>query len=186
MSADVLSRARTLLGWQDMDGSPPEVSRANTLRERGAIVDQVFLWAFIAGLAWCPFWFGSNVPFAWGVNAVLFPGLALLYEVSLIVRGARRQIGISGQKIPAALFLAVLAWIFVQNATWTPPILHHPIWAMAAKVLNTPVLGSISVDRDLTTLALVRLITAASVFWLALHLCRDPSRANVLLRAIAV
>jgi O-antigen ligase len=184
MSADVLSRARTLLGWQHVDASAP-VSRAATVPTRGVIVDQVFLWAFIAGLAWCPFWFGSNVPFAWGVNAVLFPGLALLYQVLLLFRGEHRQIGIRGLKLPAGLFLAVLAWIFVQNATWTPPILHHPIWAMAAKVLDAPVAGSISVDRDLTTLALVRLITAASVFWLALGLCQDRSRANLLLRAIA-
>src|SRR5262249_42600159 len=56
---------------------------------------------------------------------------------------------------------------------------------MAGKALNTPILGSISVDRDLTTLALVRLITAASVFWLAFGLCRDRSRANLVLRAIA-
>jgi O-Antigen ligase len=185
MSADVRSRARTLLGRQHVDASAPEVSRATAVSVQDAIVDRAFLWAFIAGLAWCPFWFGSSELFAWGVNAVLFPGLALLYEVSLLVRGGHRQIGIRGLKIPAGLFLAVLAWIFVQNATWTPSFLHHPIWAMAAKTLETLVLGSISVDRDLTTLALVRLITAASVFWLALGLCQNRSRASLLLRAIA-
>src|SRR5215475_8553275 len=113
MSVDAPSRARTGSRSQDqhMDASAPEVLRANTLPARGAIVDLAFLWAFIAGLAWCPFWFGSNVPFAWGVNAVLFPGLALFYEVSQLVRGGHRQAGIRGLKIPAALFLAVLAWI---------------------------------------------------------------------------
>src|SRR5262245_22836079 len=133
MSADALSRARTPLGRQDrhMDASTPEVSRANALPARGAIVDRVFLWALIAGLAWCPFWFGSNVLFAWGVNAVLFPGLALLYEISLLVRGEYRQVDLWRLKIPIGLFVAVLAWIFVQNATSTPPILQHPIWAMA-------------------------------------------------------
>src|SRR5260370_13922633 len=176
MSADVLSRARSPWGWRDVDGSAPEVSRANTIPARAAIVDQVFLWAFIGGLAWCPFWFGSNVPFAWGVNAVLFPGLCSLYQVSLLVGGESRHVGIGGLRISASLFLAVLAWILVQNATWTAPALHHPIWAMAAKALDIPVSGSISVDRDLTTLALVRLITAASVFWLALGLRHNRSR----------
>ena len=33
--------------------------------------------------------------------------------------------------------------------------------------------GSISVDRDLTSIALLRLLTAASTFWLALQLSRD-------------
>ena len=63
--------------------------------------------------------------------------------------------------------------------------MHHPIWQMAADALNKPIDGSISVDRDLTTLALLRLITSASVFWLAIQLCRSASRANFLLKSIA-
>jgi O-antigen ligase len=43
--------------------------------------------------------------------------------------------------------------------------------------LQTSVGGSISVNRDLTTLALLRLITAASVLWLAIQLFRNESRA---------
>ena len=51
--------------------------------------------------------------------------------------------------------------------------------------LDKPIDGSISVNRDLTTLALLRLITAASVFWIALQLCRDATRANILLWSVA-
>jgi O-antigen ligase len=88
-------------------------------------------------------------------------------------------------KVPAALFAAVVLWILIQNATWTPTWSHHPIWQMAADALDKPIDGSISVDRDLTTLALLRLITAASVFWIAMQLCRDASRANFLLKSVA-
>jgi O-antigen ligase len=56
---------------------------------------------------------------------------------------------------------------------------------MVAEALEKPVQGSISVNRDLTTLALVRLITSAGVFWLALQLCRNASRAIALVTAIA-
>jgi O-antigen ligase len=56
---------------------------------------------------------------------------------------------------------------------------------MAADKLERPVDGSISVDRELTWLAFLRLLTAASVFWLALQLCRDASRADLLLSSIA-
>ena len=56
---------------------------------------------------------------------------------------------------------------------------------MAADVLERPIKGSISVNRDLTILALVRLITCASVFWLSLQLCRHASRAHLLVTAIA-
>ena len=77
-------------------------------------------------------------------------------------------------RVPAALFGAVVLWILLQNATWTPDWLHHPIWQMAADALDKPIDGSISVNRDLTTLALLRLITAASVFWIAFNSAEMP------------
>src|SRR5947208_876762 len=167
-----------------MDALTPGVSMAK-LRVRSAMADQALLWAFVAGLAWCPFWFGSNVLVAWGINAVLFPGLVLIYELTLLIRGERHPVAIKQIKVPAALFAVVVVWILIQNATWTPAWLHHPIWQMAADALDKPIDGSISVNRDLTTLALLRLVTAASVFWLALQLCRDAWRANVLLWSVA-
>ena len=146
-------------------------------RSRGDIVEWALFWVFVAGLAWVPFWYGSNLLITWGINAVLFPGLAILYEISLLVRGASHPVAIKTIRVSAALFIAVVIWILIQNATWTPSFLHHPIWGMAADELQTSVEGSISVNRDLTTLALLRLLTAASVFWLAMQLCRNTSRA---------
>ena len=114
-----------------------------------------------------------------------FPGLVAIYELSLLIRGERHPVAMKQIKAPAALFAAVVLWILIQNATWTPDWLHHPIWQMTADELDKPVAGSISVDRDLTSLALLRLITAASVFWIALQLCRNASRANILLKSVA-
>ena len=168
------SRTQSLLGrHHHIDASMAVVSRVTRLPAESALVERVLLWAFIAGLAWCPFWFGSNVLLAWGINAVLFPGLAAIYELSLLIRGKRHPVAIRQIKVPAALFAAVVLWILIQNATWTPDWLHHPIWQMTADALDRPVDGSISVNRELTSLALLRLITAASVFWIALQLCRD-------------
>src|SRR6266496_3393108 len=109
-----------------MDALTPVVS--TRLPVQSAVVDRVFLWALIAGLAWCPFWFGSNVLLAWGVNAVLFPVLVVIYELSLLIRGERHPVGNRHIKVPAVLFAAVVLWILIQNATWTPAWLHHPIW----------------------------------------------------------
>jgi O-antigen ligase len=160
--------------------------RARVAAKHGHKVEQVLFWAFIAGLAWTPFWFGSNDLVAWGINAVLFPGLAVIYEVSILIRGERHPLSIKELWIPAALFVAVVLWIGFQNATWTPSFLHHPIWGLTADVLDREVAGSISVNRDLTTLALLRLVTAASVFWIAVQLCRDGARAMRLLFSIAI
>jgi len=182
MTADAPSPAsRTAYSPHD---SAFRVSRAK--RIPSDLVERILLWAFVAGLAWCPFWFGSNVPLAWGINAVLFPGLVAIYEVSLLIRGGSHPVGVRQIKLPAGLFAAVVLWVLIQNATWTPDWLHHPIWQVTADELNKAIPGSISVNRDLTTVALLRLITAASAFWLMLQLCRDASRAYVLLKSLAV
>ena len=83
MTADVRRRRqRTVYSPHD---NALRVSRAK--RIPSDLVERILLWAFVAGLAWCPFWFGSNVPLAWGINAVLFPGLVAIYEASLLIRG---------------------------------------------------------------------------------------------------
>jgi O-antigen ligase len=150
------------------------------------MTEWALFWALVAGLVWCPFLFGSNVLLAWGINALLFPGLVIIYELSLLIRGKRHPVAVRSLKVPTALLAAVVLWILIQNATWTPDWLHHPIWQMTAEALDQPVAGSISVNRELTSLALLRLITSASAFWIAVQLCRDASRANALLWSIAI
>ena len=179
-------RAQSFLEARGADAPIARIPRANRLAGESAIVERALLWGFIAGLAWCPLWFGGSALSAWGINAILFCGLAAIYELSLLIRGERHAVAIWQIKAPAALFGAVLLWILFQNATWTPNWLHHPIWQMAADALDQPIDGSISVDRERTSLALLRLITAASVFWIALQLCRSAARANFLLLSTAV
>jgi O-antigen ligase len=180
MSTDVPSRT----------SEPVSLGRNGALGIRASripadIVECILLWAFVAALAWCPFLFGSTVLLAWGINAVVFPGLVAIYEASLLIRGEPHPVAVKQIKLPAVLFSAVVLWVLIQNATWTPDWMHHPIWQMTADDLNKPVAGSISVDRDATSLALLRLVTAASAFWMALQLCRTASRANFLLKSIA-
>jgi O-antigen ligase len=135
---------------------------------RSETIEWALFWTFVAGLAWVPFWYGGNDVFAWGINAVLFPGIALIFELSLLMRGESHPVGLRQIQFSALLFAAVVLWIVIQNATWTPAEFHHPIWLMASDALGKPVAGSISPNRDLTILALVRLLTAGSVFWIAL------------------
>jgi O-antigen ligase len=56
---------------------------------------------------------------------------------------------------------------------------------MAADALRRPTETSISVNPDLTNLALLRLITAAAAFWTALQLCRNRFRAALLVKSLA-
>jgi O-antigen ligase len=95
-------------------------------------------------------------------------------------------VGIQQLWISALLFAGVVGWIVLQNATWTPMAWHHPIWTMSAQALDAPIAGSISVDRELTTIGLIRLLTAAAVFWLAMQLCRETVTAQRFLAALGL
>src|SRR5215471_14743763 len=87
-------------------------------------------------LGWHGVHFGSvAASCAWGINAVLFPGLVVIYELSLLIRGEHHPVAIRQVKLPAALLAAVVLWILIQNATWTPDWMHHPIWQMTADAL---------------------------------------------------
>lgn len=159
-----------------MKRQPPQVFAIST--------EGVLLALFVCGLAWVPFWLGSNRPIAWGINAIVFPGLAALYELSLMLRGAPHPVKIRRVGVSAGLFALVVIWILVQNVTWTPTDWQHPIWRLASDALGEPIAGTISVDPDLTALALLRLMTAVSAFWLALQLGHDPRRARILIWSV--
>lgn len=139
----------------------------------------------LLGLAWAPFWLGGNRVTAWGLNGVFFPALLLLYELNLLRAGRPHPVALARVGVPAALFGFVLSWIAVQLAPMSS-MLAHPVWGMAGEALGESVVGAISVNRGATMLALVRLLTAASIFWLTLQLCRHPVRALLLLRAIGL
>jgi O-antigen ligase len=140
----------------------------------------------ICGLAWAPFWLGANRLPPWGVDAALFPGLALAYEASLVLRGRAHPFAARRIAVPAGLFVVVVAWIVAQMSSCAPRSFAHPIWTMASDVLGASLPATISVDRPATARALMRLLTDASVLWLSMQLCRDSSRALLVLRAIAV
>ncbi|PRH89250.1 hypothetical protein C5L14_01250 [Labrys okinawensis] len=153
-------------------------------RTAAGLIERLLLAALILGLAWVPAWLGSNRMLAWGVNGILFPGLVIAYELSRIVLNRPHQIAARHLLVPIGLFTCVAGWILLQISPWMPPILVHPIWPLASQALGEPVPGTISVVPGASALGLLRLITDASVFWLALQLCRSAPRAHLLLYAI--
>ena len=160
-------------------------SELNVLWADDPIETAIFL-GLVGGLLWAPFWLGSNRVFPWAINAIWFPTLVFIYELSLLVRKRRHPIALKRLAIPAGLFALVLLWIGVQVSTWVPSTMVHPIWSMSADVLGTAGSGSISVNPDATTLGLMRLLTDASALWIAIQLCRNAVRAHLLLRAISL
>ena len=150
------------------------------------LVPRGLFWLLVAGLAWVPFWLGSNRPLPWAVNLVLFPALVLVCELRLLLRRKRRPVPASRIAVPVLTTAAVVGWVCVQMASWTPAGWHHPLWALTGETLRTVPRGAISVDTEQSWLALLRLIPVLATFWLSLQLCRDPARARQLLMSLAV
>jgi O-antigen ligase len=148
-------------------------------------IEAALLFGLTAGLAWAPFWLGGNRMTSWGVNAILFPALALAYEISLFARGRSHPFAARTILASIVLFLFAALWAFAQTSPLASMAFAHPIWGVASDALGTGLPATISVDPPATLRALMRLLTDASVLWLALQLCRDSSRALFLLQAIA-
>jgi O-antigen ligase len=154
---------------------------------RSDAFDAAALAALIAGLVAAPLWLGGNRLAPWAFDALYFPGLAALYEIRLLTIGGAHPVAMRNIAGPAVLFVAALLWGAAQASTVLPqlfPQLAHPIWAMTADALKQPLGGAISVNPGATRLAMLRMMSAASVFWLALQLSRSAARGDALLRAI--
>jgi O-antigen ligase len=170
--------------WAGVAQKAEEQARPSA--QRRIDVDRIFFWSFLVVVAWVPFPLGSNRLFGWGVNAVILGGLVFCYEASLLVRRRAHPVAPSRIAFEIALFGLVCAWVVFQTSHMAPDAWNHPIWAMTGEVLGRPVAGSISVAPDAGLIALLRLVTVAFVFWLALQLCRDPIHAHFLVWALAI
>jgi O-antigen ligase len=82
--------------------------------------------------------------------------------------------------------MSVVVWSLLQIAPFMPESWRHPIWRMASDALGEPIAGAISVNPDLTVLAVTRLLTCGLVFWLSLQLCRSERRARAMVKGIAL
>jgi len=150
--------------------------------------DVVFV-GLLLSLAWVPFRFGSNHLIAWGINAALFGLLLLTFELGLLIAGKRHPVAPLRLWWAIALFASFVGWILFQMSPWAPAVWENAFWQMTRDVIAgipdmAPVEGRISVTPDQGFQSLIRLLTSAAAFWLALQLCRDRMRADMFVLAL--
>lgn len=177
-------------GGKAPPSAPPGPSRAGAdeprLLRRAArreTFNDAILVLFALAIAWAPFLFGSNDPVAWSLNAMLFGTLLLLFEAGVAAGGGARPVALRRLWGAVALFLLIVAWIAFQFSALAPEAWDSVFWEQAREVLaRAPnagtVAGRISATPDEGVLGLLRLVTCAAAFYLALQLCRDPLRAR--------
>jgi O-antigen ligase len=140
----------------------------------------------VAVVLLAPLPLGSVYPLSWALMAAIVGVLLLAHGLIILVGSA------SITHTPSAMwswlvpFLLVAAWAAVQGTSLTPLSWHHPLWAEAAAALDTNIAGSISLDPFETVSALLRLLAYGGIFWLALHLCRAPQRAEAVFIGLSV
>ena len=143
-------------------------------------------WGLLGTVVLSPVPFGSIYPWSYTLMAMIVGVLVLLWAVTLLIRGEAPAVPLSRIKWPAILFGAVIVWCLIQASPWTPEAWHNPIWQQTAKVLGTEVQGYISVDPYATNTVVMRLLTYAGIFWLALQFGGDPVRARQVFHAMAI
>jgi O-antigen ligase len=91
------------------------------------------------------------------------------------------------------LFACVVGWIVVQMVAFTPSDWQHPLWQEAGGILQRQGLikagdmgGAIALDRSASAFYLVRFLSYAAAFWLALLLTQDGRRSHWLLKIIII
>ncbi len=143
-------------------------------------------WALLVTVLVLPVPFGGIYPWSYTLLAVVVAGLTGLWTAATVLGRAAPPVPPRKVWLPFALYFGVIAWMFVQTATWTPAAWHAPVWADAARVLGRPLAGRISVDPVAANAVAMRLLSYAAIFWLALQYGRSERDARRVLYAVAV
>ena len=141
--------------------------------------------ALVALVLLAPLPFGAVPAWAWAIMAGS-AGTLLLGWAGLAATG-RQQVVRPPLRLwwGAAPFALAVLWALFQTVPFSPAELHHPLWRSAAEALGTPYAGAISLDPAASRESIVRIVTYAGIFWLALQFGRDPGRARAMLAAVA-
>ena len=151
-----------------------------------SVMSRIVFWLLLGTVLLSPIPFGAIFPWSYTLLALIVGALVLVWSVTLLVAGAPPPVTLKMIALPALLFTAVIVWALIQAAPWTPAAWHNPVWAETAKGLGADVQGYISVMPYATETSVMRLLTYAGIFWLALQFGRSGERARQVFQAIAI
>lgn len=152
----------------------------------GSRLDQVLFGALLAVVALAPLPLASNRPLPAALVALSMGVLLVIWGACAGLGLTRIRISPSKIRMPLICFGAVALWILVQALPVMPASWGDPIWGVASEALGRPLRQAISVNPERTLSGLMRLLSYAAVFWLALQLARDTARARLALVAVSL
>lgn len=150
------------------------------------LLTRTIFWLLIALVCLAPLPFGADRPWASSLLG-LWVGLMLVVW-ALDVARRRDPAVVTGRSdlAIAAVFGLLVLWLLVQVSPQTPAAWHHPAWDQAATALGAAPRGAIALAPERGTMALMRMVGYAGVFWLALHYGAREADARIMAWSIAL
>lgn len=145
----------------------------------------------LAVLVLAPLPLGGQRPWAWTLLALLIGLLLIAWSLLALTGRGRAALSLAALAPIAAPFILVFAWALIQTLPGLPAAWWHPLWIEAGGALvadatqGEAVRGTLSLDPAAGRTGLLRLLSYAGMFWLALQLGRDRARARLGLRVLA-
>jgi O-antigen ligase len=157
--------------------------------------ERILLVGFLLVLAWAPFPYGSNRPWAelalgFGFGAILLLWSAVALTGIVAVVPQLRRLLWPGLCVAVALGWAGVQAIdlaFIKQLTGIDLLsLAHPIWQMAQTTLGEKMGAYVSVDPELTRQSIFAGALSVAAFLIAFELARDRERAAILVVGVIV
>lgn len=150
------------------------------------VLTRTIFWLLIALVCLAPLPFGADRPWASSLLG-LWVGM-LLAARALDVARKRGPSGLSGRlDLALALVFGLLVlWLLVQVSPLTPAAWHHPAWDQAAGALGAAPRGAIALAPEHGITTLMRIVSYAGVFWLALHYGAREADARIMAWSLAL
>ena len=120
---------------------------------------------------------GSNREWSWSLCALIAGLLGLAWAVANLGQPAKINTRLS--PVIPVLFTLACAWVLVQIGLDSPEGWQHPLWGMTGEVLAMDLPGRISLSAEDSWTALMRLLSYAFVFFLALQYGKERGRAQL-------
>lgn len=133
-----------------------------------------------------PLPFGANRPWAWSLWASLIAVLAISWAITVLNNDKA--------KFPRPYFKAVadVIWVFVGVLSWAvyqvfipaSTNTQHPLWGLAATLLNTAITPFISLTPGDGITAIMRILSYGLVFLLCFYYCRVQENARTVFHGL--
>jgi O-antigen ligase len=170
-------------------GLSPEVDNLGGKTRRSGTAAPARVWPFhvlLIALVLSPLPFGSVFQWSWAGLAVVV-GLLLLLSISRPVSGPGAPPSVVSRLwLPGLLYLLAVGWVAIQASGATPQAWHHPIWGQTAETLGARTNGGVSVNPYDTRSDLLKMLTFAGIFWLAVVYGRARERVRAALWVLGI